>query len=211
MRRAICRLAALLLAAATCLLLGPRVAHADGKLLPLAPDSSFVPLHATPDSTVFERAHVRFARAKFAAVVELLRPALAADAVDPVRPAERTAALEMLGRSLVRTGDPEGGVEAFTRLLDAAPAWTMLPQRVQDDERAVFARARSEWRAAHPDYVRAEAAAAAMPVRHRAWYRQRRFQAAGGAALLGVAAEILRHQGNVKGTHSALPDLPGHP
>jgi hypothetical protein len=174
---------------------------------PLAPAPGTVRAEATPDSTLYERASVRYARARFAAVVELLRPALAADSV-PV--ADRTGALDLLGRSLVRTGDIEGGVATFTRLLDAAPNWTLAPRRVGDDERAVFDRARLAWRAAHPEYVRAEAEAAARPAPHRSWYRQRRFQVATGAALVVVAAVIRNHQ-RVSRANATLPDLPGHP
>lgn len=187
---------------------GMRVAHAEPVLAPLAPDSGYVAPVATPDSTAFERASARFERARYAAAAGLLRPALADGSIGA---ADRTAALELLGRSLVRLGDPEGGVDAFTRLLDAAPGWTMLARRVSDDERAVFARARDAWRTAHPDYVLAEAEAAAHAIPPRAWYRQHRYQAAGGAAILGLAAGIIRHQGRVNDAHQALPDLPGHP
>jgi hypothetical protein len=206
-RRARAVAAALLLSAA-CVLAGPRAAGAVEPLQPLAPAPGTVQVEATPDSTVLQRARARFDRARFAAVVALLRPALDADSVAV---ADRTAALELLGRSLVRTGDVEGGVGAFTRLLDAAPAWTLEPRRVGDDERAVFQRARLEWRSAHPDYVRAEAEAAARPILRQPWYRQGRFQAAGGAAILGVTVAVIRHQGQVNHAHAALPDLPGHP
>jgi hypothetical protein len=160
-----------------------------------------------PDSTLLDRARVQFDRAHFGRVVELLQPALAADSAAG---ADRSAALELLGRGLVRTGDVEGGVAAFTGLLDVSPGWTMDRRRVRDDERAVFDRARLAWREAHPDYVRAEAEAAARPVPHRAWYRQRRFQAAGGVTVAVVAA-VVRHQRELAGSNDALPALPGHP
>ncbi len=148
---------------------------------------------------VMARAREAFRYRHFDRVEALLGAALASNSL-PAR--ERPQALELLGRSAVRVGDVELGVARFGALLDAAPTWTLDAHEAAGDELAVFARAKREWREAHPDW--SPPAAAQVP-----FYRQRRWQLAAGAATATIVA-IVRHNAG-GGSHEPLPELPGHP
>ena len=165
------------------------------------------PAPAVPDTALIEHARLAFRAGRYARVVTLLAPGAAADSLEP---GTRAEALELLARSRSRVGDIEGGVASFGLLLDARPLWQPDPRQLGDEERAVFERARREWREAHPDEVRRQEAALADRSRHTPWYRQRRFQLAGGAATAALVA-VIRYTGRSDGSNKALPALPGHP
>ncbi len=148
---------------------------------------------------VLVRARSAFAYGHFERVDSLLAPGVAGDSLGA---RERPAALELLGRASVRRGDVEQGAAWFAQLLDTAPTWRMDARRVSGDELAVFERARLAWREAHPLWR--EPAAAWVP-----FYRQRRWQLAGGVAAASVFA-IVRHQASGD-SNKPLPELPGHP
>jgi hypothetical protein len=157
---------------------------------------------AVSDSTRLERAQRLYHYGHFEDAVTLLADTTANP---PLAPAE----IEMLGRSYVRMGEPEHGYLAFTRLLDAAPGWRPDPRELGGDEQAVFARARRDWRQAHPEWLVHEADLARALAARRPWYRQRRVQLGAGLATVGIVA-LVRHQHSA-GQSDALPDLPGHP
>jgi hypothetical protein len=188
------------LALAVVLALAPRAARAQAGAFVEPPP----PPVAASDSTRLERASWLFRYHHYEEAAALIASA------DSSGPAPRAPELELLGRCDVRLGEVERAAGVFTRLLDVAPAWRSDPHVLADDERAVFNRARGDWRSAHPDYVRREAAlAAALAASRKPWYRQHRVQAGGALATAAVVA-IVHHQHQV-GQSDALPDLPGHP